>query len=389
MMQSAAMVALMATCGSAFVVPQASLNRLPTAATAQRTASSLRMAEEPLGVGVIGCGRIGDIHAKTLAFRTPGAKLVAVSDIFEEAGARVVEGCNGLPKYYKDWKEMVNDPEVGAIVVGSPTPFHAEQIIEAAKLGKHIFCEKPISFDVPTIDVALQTVADNDVKLLLGFQRRFDSNFRTIREKINAGAIGDVRTIHITSRDPAPPPVAYLQNSGGIFMDMTSHDFDMARFLVGDEIEEVFVTATAFDPEAKEADDYDTANTHLKFKNGAFGVIENSRRCSFGYDQRVEVFGAGGSISGANRSPQDVLVNTEEGLNSAGVPYSFFLDRYADSYVNIMSAFVNFVKTGDESLEPALGIDGKVTIFIGMAAARSAKEGRPVKVSEIAAEFGC
>ncbi|CAM9605063.1 unnamed protein product [Scytosiphon promiscuus] len=389
MMQSAAMLALMATCSSAFVVPLASLNRVPTAPAARRTAtSSLRMADEPLGVGVIGCGRIGDIHAKTLAFRTPGAKLVAVSDIFEEAGARVVEGCNGLPKYYKDWKDMVNDPEVGAIVVGSPTPFHAEQIIEAAKLGKHIFCEKPISFDVPTIDVALQTVADNDVKLLLGFQRRFDSNFRTIREKINAGAIGDVRTIHITSRDPAPPPVAYLQNSGGIFMDMTSHDFDMARFLVGDEIEEVFVTATAFDPEAKEADDYDTANTHLKFKNGAFGVIENSRRCSFGYDQRVEVFGAGGSISGANRSPQDVLVNTEEGLN-AGVPYSFFLDRYADSYVNIMSAFVNFVKTGDESLEPALGIDGKVTIFIGMAAARSAKEGRPVKVSEIAAEFGC
>ncbi|CAM9398612.1 unnamed protein product [Pylaiella littoralis] len=390
MMQSAgAMLAFMATSSSAFLVPQATLNRMPSAAAATRAgASSLRMAEEPLGVGVIGCGRIGDIHAKTLAFRTPGAKLVAVSDIFEEAGARVVEGCNGMPKFYKDWKEMVHDPEVGAIVVGSPTPFHAEQIIEAAKLGKHIFCEKPISFDVPTIDVALKAVADNDVKLLLGFQRRFDSNFRTIREKINAGAIGDVRTIHITSRDPAPPPVAYLKNSGGIFMDMTSHDFDMARFLVGDEIEEVFVTATAFDPEAKEADDYDTANTHLKFKNGAFGVIENSRRCSFGYDQRVEVFGAGGSVSGANRAPQNVLVNTEEGLN-AGVPYSFFLDRYADSYVNIMSAFVQFVKTGDESLEPALGIDGKVTIFIGMAAARSAKEGRPVKISEIAAEFGC
>ncbi|CAM9135478.1 unnamed protein product [Ectocarpus sp. 13 AM-2016] len=389
MMQSGAVLAMMATCSSAFVLPQASFNRLPTAASsATRAASSLRMAEEPLGVGVIGCGRIGDIHAKTLAFRTPGAKLVAVSDIFEDAGARVVEGCNGLPKFYKDWKEMVHDPEVGAIVVGSPTPFHAEQIIEAAKLGKHIFCEKPISFDVPTIDVALKAVADNDVKLLLGFQRRFDSNFRTIREKINEGTIGDVRTIHITSRDPAPPPVAYLQNSGGIFMDMTSHDFDMARFLVGDEIDEVFVTATAFDPEAKEADDFDTANTHLKFKNGAFGVIENSRRCSFGYDQRVEVFGAGGSISGANRSPQNVLVNNEDGVN-AGVPYSFFLDRYADSYVNIMSAFVKYVKTGDESLEPALGIDGKVTIFIGMAAARSAKEGRPVKISEIAAEFGC
>eukprot|EP00903_Cladosiphon_okamuranus_P009471 g9026.t1 len=389
-LQRAALAALVVGSASGFVLPQASsMNRLragPAAAT--RSSSALRMADEPLGVGVIGCGRIGDIHAKTLAFRTPGAKLVAVSDIFEEAGARVVEGCNGLPKYYKEWKDMVNDPEVGAIVVGSPTPFHAEQIIEAAKLGKHIFCEKPISFDVPTIDVALQTVADNDVKLLLGFQRRFDSNFRTIREKINAGAIGDVRTIHITSRDPAPPPVAYLQNSGGIFMDMTSHDFDMARFLVGDEIEEVFVTATAFDPEAKEANDFDTANTHLKFKNGAFGVIENSRRCSFGYDQRVEVFGKGGSISGANRSPQDVLVNTEDGLN-AGVPYSFFLDRYADSYVNVMSAFVNYVKTGDESLEPALGMDGKVTIFIGMAAARSAKEGRPVKISEIAAEFGC
>eukprot|EP00904_Undaria_pinnatifida_P007935 jgi/Undpi1/4271/HiC_scaffold_17.g07637.m1 len=389
MMQTLALLGLAATGASGFIAPSASFRALRAGtASAPRQASPLQMAEEPLGVGVIGCGRIGDIHAKTLAFRTPGAKLVAVSDIFEDAGARVVEGCNGLPKFYKDWKEMVHDPEVGAIIVGSPTPFHAEQIMEAAKLGKHVFCEKPISFDIPTIDEALRVVAENDVKLLLGFQRRFDTNFRTIREKINAGAIGDVRTIHITSRDPAPPPVAYLQNSGGIFMDMTSHDFDMARFLVGDEIEEVYVTATAFDPEAKEAEDYDTANTHLKFKNGAFGVIENSRRCSFGYDQRVEVFGAGGSIQGANRAPQSVLVNNEEGLN-AGVPYSFFLDRYADSYVNIMAAFVEFVKTGDESLEPALGVDGKVTIFIGMAAARSAKEGRPVKIAEIAAEFGC
>ncbi|CAM9743035.1 unnamed protein product [Discosporangium mesarthrocarpum] len=349
--------------------------------------AAIRMSEAPLGVGVIGCGRIGDIHAKTLAFRTPGAKLIAVSDIFEEAGARVVAGCNGLPKFYKDWKEMVHDPEVGAVVVGSPTPFHAEQIMEAAKLGKHIFCEKPISFDVPTINEALKVVADNDVKLLLGFQRRFDSNFRTIRQKINAGDIGGVRTIHITSRDPAPPPVAYLKNSGGIFMDMTSHDFDMARFLVGDDIEEVFVTATAFDPEAKEADDYDTAQTVLKFKNGAFGVIENSRRCSFGYDQRVEVFGELGSIQGTNRSPQDVLVNNQDGRNT-GLPFNFFLDRYADSYVNIMGAFVEYCKSGDDSLEPALGIDGKITIFIGMAAARSAKEGRPVPISEIAAEFG-
>lgn len=374
-------------------VPHASINvararTAPTSSTSALSASSLRMGEEPLGVGVIGCGRIGDIHAKTLAFRTPGAKLVAVSDVFEEAGARVVAGCNGLPKFYQDWKEMVQDPEVGAIVVGSPTPFHAEQIMEAAKLGKHIFCEKPISFDIPTIDEALKVVADNDVKLLLGFQRRFDSNFRTIRDKVTDGAVGDVRTIHITSRDPAPPPVAYLKNSGGIFMDMTSHDFDMARFLVGDEIEEVFVTATAFDPEAKEADDFDTANTHLKFKNGAFGIIENSRRCSFGYDQRVEVFGSGGSVQGANRMPQSVMINNEEGLN-AGLPYSFFLDRYADSYVNIMNAFVEYVKTGDESLQPALGMDGKITIFIGMAAARSAKEGRSVKIAEIAAEFGC
>ncbi|CAM9601933.1 unnamed protein product, partial [Laminaria digitata] len=185
MMQTLALLALAATGASGFVVPSASFGASRAWTTsATRQASSLQMAEEPLGVGVIGCGRIGDIHAKTLAFRTPGAKLVAVSDIFEEAGAIVVEGCNGLPKFYKDWKEMVHDPEVGAIVVGSPTPFHAEQIIEAAKLGKHIFCEKPISFDIPTIDEALKVVADNDVKLLLGFQRRFDSNFRTIREKV-------------------------------------------------------------------------------------------------------------------------------------------------------------------------------------------------------------
>ncbi len=348
-------------------------------------AFALRMAAAPLGVGVIGCGRIGQIHSNTLAFRTPGARLVAVTDPLEEMGKKVLEQTAGIPAYHKDYLELLDRDDVQAVVVASPTPFHVEQIMAAVARGKHVFCEKPISNDLDAIDTCMQAAAKANTKLVLGFQRRFDANFQAVKQQIAAGAIGGVRTFRIVSRDPAPPPAEYLKTSGGIFLDMSSHDFDMARFLVGSDIEEVFVQGTAWGPEAAAAGDYDTQISLLKFKNGVFGTIENSRKCAFGYDQRVEVFGDLGSLQGENRTPNTVVRSDAQGV-SKGLPYSFFMDRYSDAYVGIIKAFVDEVagaKGGQGVEHLASASDGKATILAGMAAKASVEGKRPVKISEV------
>jgi myo-inositol 2-dehydrogenase/D-chiro-inositol 1-dehydrogenase len=251
---------------------------------------------------------------------------------------------------------------------------------------------QPISFDLETIDECMKEVEKAGVQLILGFQRRFDDNFRSVRKAIEAGTIGEVRTFHITSRDPSPPPADYLKNSGGIFNDMVSHDFDMARFLAGDgaEVDEIFVTARAFDKEAAEANDFDTTNTMIRFTNGVFGTIENSRRCAFGYDQRVEVFGREGAVSGLNRAPTSVSTSTASGIG-APLPYSFFMDRYADAYVNIMNAFVQCVQNRDDEeflrqQRPAFAEDGKMCILLALAAEKSARTNRPIKIKDVIAE---
>jgi myo-inositol 2-dehydrogenase/D-chiro-inositol 1-dehydrogenase len=253
-------------------------------------------------------------------------------------------------------------------------------MIAAAEAGKHIFCEKPISNDLATIDHCLEVVRARGVKLLVGFQRRFDSNFRHIREEIERGAIGEVRMFHIHSRDPAPPPAEYLAKSGGIFLDMCSHDYDMARFVTGQEIEQVYVVGKAFDPEAQAANDLDTQITVLRMSGGAFGTIDNSRRCSYGYDQRIEVFGAEGSLTGMNKSRHTVVAAGQHGYQ-LGRPYDFFMDRYLEAYGNIMAAFVEMI---ERDLEPPVsGLDGRAPVLAAMAAALSVRENRPVPLSEV------
>lgn len=354
---------------------------LPARATcrARPTTSRVRMAadDSAVGVGVIGCGRIGQVHARTIS-QLQDARLVAVADPFEEFGRKVASEFN--TEWLKDWESMLENPDIKGIVIGSPTPFHADQIKGAAAAGKDIFCEKPISNDLVVIDECLEAVSKAGVRLLVGFQRRFDSNFMRVKAEVEAGAIGEVRTFNITSRDPAPPPADYLAKSGGIFLDMASHDFDMARFVTGAEIEEVFVTGAAFEDAAKEANDLDTVITVLKMSNGTFGTIENSRRCAYGYDQRIEVFGAKGSVSGTNKTPDTVVVSGEEGITS-GLPYSFFMDRYTAAYSGAMSEFVSMIRAGSEP--SVTGLDGRAPIVAGMAAALSAKERRPVKLSEV------
>lgn len=329
-----------------------------------------------VGIGVIGCGRIGQVHAKSIA-ALQSASLVTVADPFEKFGRKVAEDYSTL--WTPNWEDLLQNDDIRGIVIGSPTPFHAEQIIKGAEAGKDIFCEKPISNDLATIDNCLAAVAANGVRLLIGFQRRFDSNFRKVRDTVASGAIGQVRMFHITSRDPAPPPAAYLAQSGGIFLDMTSHDWDMARFVTGAEIESVYVTANAFEAAAQEANDVDTVITVLKMSDGSFGTIDNSRRCSYGYDQRIEVFGSKGAINSSNKTPDTVVVSNENGVGS-GLPYSFFMDRYADAYAGAMKAFVDMIQ--NDTPAPCTGFDGRASIVAAKAAAKSHAEGRTVKLQE-------
>ena len=334
-----------------------------------------------LHFGVIGSGRIGKIHAENLARRIPGAMVAAIADPML-ASAMETAAKLGIATVYEDYHAILNDPNIDAVAICSSTNTHAQIIIEAAQAGKQIFCEKPIAYDLAKIDAALEAVDKAGVKLQIGFNRRFDPNFRKVRELVAAGAIGEAQILRITSRDPGPPPIEYIKVSGGIFFDMTIHDFDMARYLAGSEVTEIFVAgAVRVDPLIGEAGDIDTAVITLRFANGAIGTIDNSRKAVYGYDQRVEVFGSAGMLSALNNAIDNVVFSGADNIQSAK-PLYFFLERYAESFVSEMREFVNSVQTGQPTL--VNGIDGRIPVLMAMAAVRSLKENRPVKLSEIA-----
>ena len=276
---------------------------------------------------------------------------------------------------------MLDDPEIDAILIGSPSPEHAAQMIECARAGKHIFCEKPIALDPDIIRNALAEVEKSGVKLQVGFNRRFDPNFAAVQEQIASGALGEPHIIRITSRDPAPPPAEYVASSGGLFMDMTIHDFDMARFLCGSEVTEVHAYgAVLVDPEIGKAGDIDTAVISLKFANGALGIIENSRKAVYGYDQRVEVFGAKGTAMADNNTPTSMVVLNESGT-IRDKPLYFFLERYKTAFVAEMQAFVDAIREDKPTL--VSGKDGLVPVLIALAAQESLKTGKPVQVVSV------
>jgi myo-inositol 2-dehydrogenase/D-chiro-inositol 1-dehydrogenase len=275
----------------------------------------------------------------------------------------------------------LQDDEIDAVVICSSTDTHAQIIGEAAEAGKQIFCEKPIDFDLERIDRALQAVADAGVKLQIGFNRRFDPNFRRVHEAVAAGQVGVPHILRITSRDPAPPPLSYIQVSGGIFLDMTIHDFDMARYLMGSEVEEVYAAGNVLvDPAIGEAGDVDTAVVTLRFANGAIGTIDNSRQAVYGYDQRVEVFGSGGMICAGNETADRTVLSDAQGVHAA-LPLYFFVERYTAAYIAEMTAFVEAVQ--QDTPPPVSGLDGRAPVVIAYAAARSMKEGRPVRLDEV------
>ena len=238
-----------------------------------------------LRFSVIGAGRIGKIHAENLATRIPGVEVAALADVDLNAASDLADRLH-IPTVLKDYHAILSDSTIDAVAICSSTDTHAKIISEAAQAGKHIFCEKPIAYDLEKIDTALEAVEKAGVKLQIGFNRRFDPNFRKVRSMVAEGKIGTPHIIHITSRDPAPPPLSYVKVSGGMFLDMTIHDFDMARYLSGSEVEEVFTAAGIMvDPEIGEAGDVDTCVITLRFANGAIGTIDNSRKAVYGYDQ--------------------------------------------------------------------------------------------------------
>ena len=333
-------------------------------------------------VGIIGAGRIGRVHAGTLK-RLSAAEATAITDIDPEA-ARVAAALGGINRIEKDAARILADPEIDAVLICSSTDTHADLIVQAARAGKHIFCEKPIDYDLARIDWALEAVAKSGVKLQIGFNRRFDANFIRVRQAIASGEIGAPRLLHIISRDPAPPPLSYIKISGGMFFDMTIHDFDMARFLIADEVEEVYVEAAVMvDPEIGRAGDIDTAVTTLRFRNGVIGTIDNCRQAAYGYDQRVEVLGSKGAVATANSYPNQAVISSATEIRR-DLPLNFFLERYAESFVAELQAFVTAI--ADDKPTPVSGTDARMPVLMGMAAMRSHHEHRPVRMEEIAAK---
>ena len=332
-----------------------------------------------INLGIIGAGRIGRVHANTLTTRVPGANLLAIADVYE-AAAKSAAADYGIPDYTSDPADLIRSGDIDAIVICSSTDTHCHFIMEAARAGKQIFCEKPIDHDLAAIDAALQVVEDCGVQLQIGFNRRFDSNHVRIKRAIETGEIGEPHTMMIISRDPAPPPIDYIKVSGGMMMDMMIHDFDMCRFLLGEVVEMYAIGDVKVDPAIGEAGDIDTAKVMLRFESGVIGTIENSRQAVYGYDQRVEVFGSGGAVSSGNWHPNAVTVSDAASVRR-DLPFNFFMERYADSYAAEMVAFVDAVAAGETV--PVVGNDGRVPVLMARAGMRSIAENRPVTLTEV------
>jgi myo-inositol 2-dehydrogenase/D-chiro-inositol 1-dehydrogenase len=346
----------------------------------QRRGAGVRVVDgAEVRLGVIGLGRMGSMHADNAA-RTAGLRVVAVSDphppSLEAAAARLGASAHA------DWRELVERGDLDAVLICSPSAAHCDQIVAAAAAGKHIFCEKPIDLDLDRIDDALAAVERAGVTLQLGFNRRSDRNFAALRRRIAEGAIGNPWLLRITARDPAPQPAAYIRTSGGLFADMTIHDFDLARFLMGAEVVEVSAMGAALvDPELAAIPDVDCAITTLRFADGALGVIENCRRSAVGYDQRAEVHGSLATLLAENEQADTVVQSDAAGVHRSRIA-GFLAERYDGAYRAELRGFAESLLTGVPPV--AGGEDGRRSAILAAAAQRSLVERRPVATSEIA-----
>ncbi len=327
--------------------------------------------------GLLGAGRIGKVHAKAIT-GDANAKLVAVADAFPKAAQAIADqyGCA-----IRTINEIEAAKDIDAVVICTPTDTHADLIERFARAGKAIFCEKPIDLSLDRVKACLDVVRATKATLMVGFNRRFDPHFRAVRAEIDKGTLGEVEMVVITSRDPGAPPVEYIKRSGGIFRDMTIHDFDMARFLLGEEITEVSAMAAVLvDPEIGKAGDFDSVQVMLKTKSGKMAVISNSRRATYGYDQRIEVHGSKGLASAENQRPVSIEVAT--GLGYTRPPlHDFFMTRYTDAYAAEIASFIAAI--GGKGEATPSGEDGLIALALADAAVKSAAEKRTVLMSEV------
>lgn len=331
-----------------------------------------------VNIGIIGAGRIGKVHLKSISYNIKNAAVLAVADPFLDEETENFIKDLGVPKITKDCREILNDPKIDAVMVCSSTDTHAPISLEAIKAGKHVFCEKPVDHSVEKIEEVENALKGTNLKFQVGFNRRFDHNFAAIKKAVDDGKVGTPQIIKITSRDPEPPNPRYIKASGGIFLDMTIHDFDMAAFLSGSYAVEVFAQpAVLIDPEIGALDDFDTAIITLKMANGALVVIDNSRKAAYGYDQRAEVFGSKGAAISSNDTLSSVKIADDKGI-SGEKPLYFFLERYMQSFTEEIRQFVDAIENDTET---PVGIEaGLRSVKTALAAKKSALEHIPVKI---------
>jgi len=330
-------------------------------------------------IGIVGLGRIGKVHLFNIQQLISGASVIAAccrsEKSLEYAKKHSVKGL------FTSFDDMLSEGGIDAVIIASPTALHFEHLKLAIAAGKHIFCEKPIDLSIENVKEIKSLLDANPVKFMVGFNRRYDPNVLKIKKELNEGRLGAPQSVKIISRDPGPPPMEYIKTSGGLFLDMAIHDFDLARYLMNSEITEVYSTASIFgDLPLETVEDVDTAVTILKFKNKGFATIENSRNSTYGYDQRIEVFGEKGLLSAQNKSDDSVYFANNSGFHRPK-PVGFFIERYKESYINILDSFVQCLEQ-NKDLELTFQ-DGLQSLAISLAAKKSSKQNRTVLLSEI------
>jgi len=330
-------------------------------------------------IGIVGLGRIGKVHLFNIQQLISGASVIAACSRSEKSLEYAKQySVKGL---FTSFDDMLSEGGIDAVIIASPTALHFEHLKLAIAAGKHIFCEKPIDLSIENVKEIKSLLDANPVKFMVGFNRRYDPNVLKIKKELNEGRLGALQSVKIISRDPGPPPMEFIKTSGGLFLDMAIHDFDLARYLMNSEITEVYSTASVFgDLPLETVEDVDTAVTILKFKNKGFATIENSRNSTYGYDQRIEVFGEKGLLSAQNKSDDSVYFANNSGFHRPK-PVGFFIERYKESYINILDSFVQCLEQ-NKDLELTFQ-DGLQSLAISLAAKKSSKQNRTVLLSEI------
>jgi myo-inositol 2-dehydrogenase / D-chiro-inositol 1-dehydrogenase len=334
--------------------------------------------DKQINIAVIGTGRIGSVHTRNLVRSIHEARVMAVCDIRLEVAQAVADEL-GIARVVKDYHDLLEDKNIEAVLIATNTNTHASIVRDCANAGKQIFCEKPLALSLADTDEVIQTIEKTGVKLQIGFNRRFDKSFRKVKEIVSSGKIGRPCIIHIVNRDPEPPSYEYSATCGGMFLDMSIHDFDMVRFQIG-EVEEVYAIGNVLvAPYLKDLGDVDIDVITLKFVDGTIGSIDNSRKCAYGYDQRLEVFCANGTAMAGNEYENTSVMGDTIGFHSARVPYSF-IQRYADGYINEVRQFLQCVRDGKPVTPTAY--DSRMAVLLGVATWEAYRKNRPIQLKD-------